>query len=121
MRLLITGSREWDDYSQIERVLAAFGHDGDTTVVHGAARGADRLADRAARALGFQVEAHPAPWSTYGKRAGSIRNQKMVDAGADLVIAFPTNASVGTYDCMRRAERAGILVVRGDQLVFPGD
>jgi len=129
MRVLITGSRDWDDYTQIERVLARF--EPGTTIVHGGNGrwdrvrrihvGADRLAGIAGQKLGFQVEVFPAAWSTYGKRAGMIRNQKMVDAGADLVLAFPLESSVGTFDCMRRAERAGITVVRGDQIVFPGD
>ncbi|MGY1896168.1 SLOG family protein [Nocardia gipuzkoensis] len=46
----------------------------------------------------------------YCPMAGHLRNQFMVDLGADLVIAFPLGKSLGTRDCMRRARGAGISV-----------
>lgn len=55
-------------------------------------------------------ERHPADWTKYGKAAGPLRNQEMVDAGADAVFAFPTPASNGTLDCMARAWVRGIPV-----------
>lgn len=51
----------------------------------------------------------PADWKTHGKRAGSIRNQKMIDDyHPQLVVAFPGGA--GTADMVRRARAAGIEV-----------
>lgn len=55
-------------------------------------------------------ESHPADWGHLGKKAGPLRNQEMVDAGADCCFAFPTPASVGTLDCMARAWCKGIPV-----------
>jgi hypothetical protein len=55
-------------------------------------------------------EPHPADWTRYGKKAGMIRNAEMVAAGADICLAFPGNASVGTWDCIRKAADAGIHV-----------
>jgi hypothetical protein len=55
-------------------------------------------------------EQHPADWNTHGKAAGPIRNQAMVDLGADLCLAFPRADSKGTWDCVRRAADAGIPV-----------
>lgn len=113
MRILITGSREWHDYTAVEydlRHVAAGLLPETVTVVHGAARGADTLAAMAAKHLGCAVEEHPADWDAHGKAAGHLRNQVMVDLGADVCLAFPTPSSRGTWDCVRRAERAGIPV-----------
>jgi len=55
-------------------------------------------------------EEHPAAWSLKGKSAGPLRNQEMVDSGADACFAFPTPKSRGTYDCMARCWCKGIPV-----------
>lgn len=78
-------------------------------IVHGAAPGADRIAADTAVALGLDVEAYRADWELHGNAAGPIRNQAMVDAGADLLIAF--GGGLGTADCIHRARKAGIPVV----------
>ena len=119
-RILITGSRDFGsragdealmrnalEYAQ--RVLLERGAR-DITRVHGTARGADRLAGRIGHALGMHIEEHPADWDTHGKRAGLLRNQEMVDAGADVVLAFPVGQSRGTRHCMRQAHSAGLTV-----------
>lgn len=121
LRILITGSRDWSDRRAITTALfdtgmehyAALGEEPSTApvVVHGGARGADTLAEAAARFLGWRTEKWPADWNRNGKAAGPIRNQQMVDAGADICLAFPLGESRGTRDCMRRAEQAGIRVV----------
>lgn len=55
-------------------------------------------------------ERHPAQWDRYGKAAGSIRNQEMVNADPDVCYAFPTPRSQGTLDCMARAWVRGVPV-----------
>lgn len=94
----------------IRRALLPYWNAGPVTVVCGGARGADRLAAREARVLGCEVEEYPADWDRFGKAAGFIRNQEMVDSGADLVIALP--GGNGTAHCVQCAKRAGIEVVR---------
>jgi len=84
-------------------------------VVHGAARGADRLANDVAKALGCQVEPHPVPsWAWRreyaGKAAGHARNALMVRLGAAGCVAFPLGLSAGTRGCMVLADDAGIRV-----------
>ena len=106
-RLLITGSRDWSDRRAIRWALLLRG---PGTVVHGAARGADRIAGQIGAELGWPVEAHPADWRR-GRGAGHLRNQAMVDLGADLCLAFPLPGSRGTWDCVRRANAADIPVV----------
>ena len=111
-RVIVCGGRRYGErhpeLALIHRVIASI-HDG-ATVVHGAARGADVRAGEAALRRGLWVEAHPADWFRYGNAAGPIRNQEMINAGADVVIAFPGGR--GTADLCRRAEAAGIPVLR---------
>jgi hypothetical protein len=57
------------------------------------------------------VEAHPADWSKHGGWAGPIRNKDMVDAGADICLAFPKGESRGTRGCTKLAEKAGIATL----------
>lgn len=113
-RILITGSREFTDVVTMHAAISAavdeFGS--NAIIVHGAARGADQLADVLAETHGLTVERWLAAWELHGHRAGHIRNQAMVDKGADVCLAFrveglPCN---GTRDCASRAARAGIPV-----------
>lgn len=116
-RILVTGSRTWTDRDAVLTALSeAWDHLGqspDTVLVHGACpTGADTIADELWKILGYAVEPHPADWSRYGRAAGPKRNQEMVDAGADVCLAFLVPGSRGTADCARRAEKAGIPVRR---------
>lgn len=113
MRVLVTGSRTWADTLVIRERLSQLPD--DAIVIHGDAMGADRIADAQAVMLGLLTERHPALWERYGKRAGFIRNQEMVDAGADLVLAFWDGESKGTAHTIEMAKTAGIPVevIRG--------
>lgn len=106
--VLVCGDRNWTDMVPIHRELAKQRPD---VVIHGGARGADRLGGLAAGILSIPVVEFPAQWDLFGKRAGVVRNQKMLDEGhPTLVLAFHKNlsASKGTKDMVRRAEKAGI-------------
>lgn len=118
-RILVTGSRDHIGAELIGRMLDWFvgEHAANlppvllyVTVVHGGARGADEIAHQHAIARGWSTEEHPADWRQHGKAAGMIRNQEMVERGADICVGFPHADSRGTYDCLRRAEQAGIAL-----------
>lgn len=47
-------------------------------LLHGDARGADQLIDRAASRLGWPVQAVPAEWHRHGRAAGPIRNRALL-------------------------------------------
>lgn len=118
-RILITGSRDWVDRNVIHRAVSEWVRDNvpqnDVTIlVHGdASRGADRMARDFARAMWWlQEEAHPADWESQGRAAGFIRNQTMVDLGADVCLAFIRNGSKGATHTAGQAAKAGIPVVR---------
>ena len=115
-RILVTGSREWDDYEVIVFELAGLLllHPG-AVLVHGACpKGADRMAGMAAEQLAMTQEPHPADWTGYGKSAGFIRNAEMVALGADVCLAFYKQGAgnKGTDHCASLAEKAGIPVRR---------
>jgi hypothetical protein len=94
--------------AEMNKLIAARGR--PTVVIHGDARGADRLAGEIANAAGIPVESYPADWVKHGRAAGPIRNQLMLDvAKPDVVLAMP--GGNGTADMVRRAKAAGVAVV----------
>ncbi len=117
MRVLVCGGRDYEDgkkvFDVLDEIACVSGQyplgEHRLTIIHGAARGADALADQWAVSNWQECEAYPADWDAYGKRAGGIRNQLMLDEGKpDIVVAFPGGA--GTRDMVRRAEKAGVEV-----------
>lgn len=114
MRVIVCGSRDFDDADLLSRwlcsVLPVF-IDETPVIVHGAARGADRLAAEFARRNHCSEEAHPADWQgTAGRYAGPARNLQMAEAGADLCLAFWDGSSAGTLDMIKQATKHGIPV-----------
>lgn len=112
-RILVTGSRDWLDTAMVWQALAEavrdLPADREVVLVSGACpRGADALAEDWGRKYGATVEQHPANWSLEGKRAGFIRNARMVNLGADVCLAFIRNGSRGASHTARLAEEAGI-------------
>jgi hypothetical protein len=112
MKILVCGGR---DYADRVALFAALDHLHARRVIelviHGAARGADKLAAEWANARGIQSRAFPALWDADGKAAGFIRNQRMLDCGRpDGIAAFPGGR--GTADMINRAQTAGVPVWR---------
>lgn len=112
MRILVTISRDWDDYLVVSNALSVVlleydVNSYDVTVVHGASQ-MDWFVAGVAFEMGMELEAHPADWKTDGVAAGPLRNYEMVKSGADLCLAFIKNNSRGATNCADQAERAGI-------------
>lgn len=113
MRVLICGDRNYDDYESMATILSAIQvtHDVFDVVIHGAAQGADHLADTYARRHNIPVLAFPADWKAHGRSAGPRRNKQMLAEGKpDVVIAFPGNS--GTRNMIAQAEEAGIVIYK---------
>lgn len=120
---LVTGSRHWTDAEPLRHALAEFGAD---MVIHGGARGADRIADEWAAASERDALVCRAQWADHGKAAGPIRNRRMIALLKQMrhvghtvrVIAAPLGQSRGTRGCMALAREAELPVYvvkkRGD-------
>lgn len=116
MRVVVCGGRDFADRNAVARALmpyrpAKVTEDSEHILILGGAPGADSLAEEWADVWGVRKRVYPADWNAHGRAAGPIRNQRMLEEGRpDLVLAFPGGR--GTEDMIRRAEAAGVKVVR---------
>ena len=98
----------------MDRVLETIGGTGENprrnvVIIHGAARGADSLADDYGSERGLRVIRYPADWNTHKKAAGPIRNRLMLtDGQPHVIVAFP--GGNGTADMIRQGKKAGVPV-----------
>lgn len=110
MRILVCGGRNFNDEAYLTAVLNTYNLTSDDLIIHGDAKGADRLAGKYAEERGINVLSYPARWHIYGKSAGMVRNRHMLQDGKpDLVIAFP--GGKGTAGMVQIAEKAGVPIV----------
>lgn len=140
MRVLICGSRTYDDPEFVASVLLGMfmhhdigfllTHVEHFTVIAGEAPGADTFAKEWAIGGGTHpynlgeipaldtcsvyYEGYSADWDQYGKAAGPIRNKQMlVEGKPDCVVAFidkPLKDSKGTLNMVTQAMDAGLPV-----------
>jgi hypothetical protein len=111
-RVLVCGDRNWIEELPIRRELSKFSH--GTVIIHGGASGADTIAGKVGRSLGFNVIVFPAQWGKYGRAAGPIRNTQMLDEGnPTIVLAFHPNISLskGTKNMVSQARSRGIKTI----------
>ena len=107
-KIAIVGSRKIND---VEFVLSKFNevlrseklsYD-DVMIISGGARGVDTIAQQIAKKFGLPIIIFYPNWKKYGKRAGLIRNTYIVQY-SDIVMAFPSKDSRGTWDTIRKAK-----------------
>ena len=119
LRVLVCGGRDYSNVEQLYKVLDRV--DGSwesadstgpiSTIISGHARGADQLAEKYANEKNIPLEIYPAQWDVYGKSAGVIRNQEMLDeALPDLVVAFP--GGKGTAHMVKIAQKANVMMLQ---------
>jgi len=111
IRILVTGGRDFLNqtllYDTMDGFLSAHG---TVTVLQGGARGADALAHKWCCERGIPCEVYPADWRKHGKKAGPLRNSRMLEEGKpDLLVAFP--GGTGTADMTRKARASGVRTV----------
>jgi len=109
-RVLVCGGRSYGNIKAVFDTLSGLQPEPEL-IIHGSASGADKIAQTWADSVGVCCWVYPAKWKKYGKAAGPMRNQVMIDEGKpDLVVAFPGGA--GTADMIRRARAARIPVLQ---------
>ena len=94
MKVIIAGSRNFNNYQLLEDTMKSLNLDIDT-IVCGCAKGADSLGRNWAKNHQIPIVEFPAKWEFYGRAAGYIRNHKMGDY-ADFLVAFWDGQSRGT-------------------------
>jgi len=114
-KVLVTGSRDFDDGQTVMDAIWAEQVEGERLlVINGGARGADTMANTVATRLPNMLSVTvPADWDNDGRyAAGPIRNRAMLDLAPDVVLAFYKEGArnVGTQDCVNAATERGIPV-----------
>lgn len=115
-RVAVIGSRSFDYYSVLSRYLDVF-FGNNFILISGGARGADSLAEKYADAGDLQKKIFPADWKKNGKKAGFLRNKKIVK-NCDVVVVFWDGESKGTKITIDLAKEAGKKVYI---VMFPGE
>lgn len=110
LRVIVCGGRNYCDEPLLDVTLASI----DAArpfhaIIHGNARGADRMAGRWADKHNIRNCPVPAEWAKHGNAAGPIRNKNMLGMSPDLVVAFP--GGKGTRNMVKQARAAGVEVI----------
>lgn len=124
--IIVTGSRRLPDdeahRAMMREILGEYRGVEHVVVIHGDADGADKIAERAARELGFDTL--PIPYFTdQGRRGGPTRNRCMIEVGLLLNLhgyrlrlhAFPDDESIGTVNCLTLARRKHVPCIEHPQ------
>lgn len=115
-KLGIVGSRTFADYALLESDIEdIIGAENIAMIISGGAKGADTLAEEYANNHHIPLQVFPAKWDQYGKRAGYIRNVKIVE-NSDVVIAFWDGKSKGTKmtidECTRHNKQVHVILYK---------
>lgn len=121
LRVIIAGSRDFDDFPKLmnsctnilSKITEQHNDLDKIRIVSGAARGADRLGEQYAKVVGYEVSRFPADWDTFGRAAGYVRNTEMAkyaiaDGNYGVLIAFWDGKSKGTKHMIDLADKNGL-------------
>ena len=98
-RLAIIGGRDFNNYELFLETIKEFKME---EIVSGGAKGADTMAEKYARENNIPTNIYLAEWNIYGRKAGIIRNKKIID-NCDKVLAFWDGKSPGTNNSINLA------------------
>lgn len=119
IRIIVAGSRDFDDYSLLKLTLKEYINGLDiadlsqVVIISGAARGADTLGEYFAYDYQIAVRKFPAKWDEIGKCAGWVRNAEMAKYAAEkhgVLFAFWDGKSRGTKNMIDLANRYSLEV-----------
>jgi hypothetical protein len=125
-RILVCGGRDYNQWLPFRQVMEQIASERflrtkpdkygnylyQVTIIHGGARGADRMAGDWADENWIQSKEYPADWERYGRRAGYLRNKQMLEEGKpDLVIAFPGGEGTKMMVTLAKAAKVEVIEV----------
>ena len=111
MKLAIVGSREFENYDLLCVEVAKIQETQKIDlIVSGGAKGADTLAKKFAAKNQIPLMEFLPDYDRYGRGAPLQRNTLIV-RNSNVVLAFVTATSKGTWDTIRKAQAAGKRVV----------
>jgi ABC-type Fe3+-hydroxamate transport system substrate-binding protein len=109
MKIIVCGGRTYANKLQVFKTLYQIDKaNGIDNVITGGCAGADSLAGLWAEENQKVLTVIPADWKDYGRKAGPLRNLRMLEEKPDLVVAFP--GGKGTEDMVKKAIKQGISV-----------
>lgn len=118
IRIIVAGTRTFSDYELLRNKLDDFISElnqkypgKQIVIITGAAKGADQLGSFYARSHNIPLKEFPADWNTYGRAAGPIRNQQMLDYvlhEIPVLIVFWDGESRGTKNMINIAKRCNV-------------
>lgn len=130
MIVIICGSRNFNNYDTVEKAIQQSGFD-VSMVYSGHCKGVDLLGEMWAKEHNIPCKIFPAKWNDlkhpnaliktrenpwthkkekYCHNAGNLRNEEMLNAGAEAVIAIQEEVTPGTQHMIRIAKKKGIPV-----------
>jgi hypothetical protein len=118
MKIMVTGSRDWDRPDIVTNKLMLYKSNYPTIIVGDCPTGVDNIVRQFCYLHGWPVEVFEADWLRQGRAAGPIRNRAMVDTKPDLCLGFPKGSSPGTRNAISLAKKAGILTITIDYDAF---
>lgn len=112
MRLIVTGGRDYANRQELLGLLDEIHQQTPITLlIHGAASGADAIAEEWAKSREVVYLGIPAKWKTgkQGKAEGVIRNRLLFDWNPDKVLVV--QGGKGTASTVRIAQTLGVRVI----------
>jgi len=109
MKVIVAGSRNITNRYAVEKAITESGFQIDELVCGMCGSGADLIAYLWASPRLIPIKEFPADWETSGKKAGPIRNQRMVNY-ADALIAIWDGQSAGTKDVIEKAKKKKLKI-----------
>lgn len=106
LRIIVAGSRTFNDYALLEDRLNFFLSECKPVIVCGEAKGADSLGRKYAEEHNIAIASYPADWNKYGKRAGYLRNEEMA-VNADGAVVFWDGKSSGSKHMIETMKALG--------------
>lgn len=109
--VIFSGSRTITDYQVVKEAIESSPWFGaiDTAYI-GDAKGVDTLALRWCKENGITYRIFKANWGLYGRGAGPERNNDMILAGGEAVVAVWDGESRGTRNMLEQARRWSLPV-----------